>query len=440
MILHQHNSVTCAEEILLEIGVCLNNWQSLKRKERVYYRNIAQCLTKIKSIGTQEEVVDLYDEVIRYLCQIRNFAPIQTILRIPLTLHDTLIPFSDYLLIKGFAEKLAALCLNILDSFVNEGTNLLEIEFLLAKAKSVSLDRVLSYQIFEKVHQKFITLNRETEDSLLLYLESLLCLSNAKLGIGKYREALLDLRKCLQIINESLFYFSHDYESKIDQLKADVLAQMAWLAMVKNNFHRSLVLFKEAQNLYMHYNLKHKLIGTLVHQGVINRKIRNYDLSLKYLDQAKEVASSINFRLVVAWIDHHKAYVFLNQGQHELAQALAEKSIKEAYIEEKDDMIGDFHEQLGLIKLGKSHIDEAIDSLQLSLFFRQKIGNSHGIASSYKHLSLAYLKSKRYIKAYQCIKQCLTIFYKLKVLNFTRLYRIGYLFFNWIILGGRWTA
>ncbi len=152
------------------------------------------------------------------------------------------------------------------------------------------------------------------------------------------------------------------------------------------------------------------------------------------------MAGTIGSRLVVAWIDHHKAYVFLNQGQHELAQALAEKSIKEAYTEERDDMIGDFHEQLGLIKLGKGQIDEAIDSLQLSLFFRQKIGNNHGIASSHKHLSLAYLKSKQYIKAYQYIKQCLTIFYKLKVLNFTRLYRIGYLFFNWIILGGRWTA
>lgn len=213
-----------------------------------------------------------------------------------------------------------------------------------------------------------------------------------------------------------------------------------YLNYIDNSWERSLSLFKEAENLYKIYNLKHKLINILGHQGVINRKIRSYDLALKYLQEAKVIAIQLNYEISLEWVNHHIAYVFLNQGQYDLAQELSQEGLEKSILAKRDNITGDFYEQIGLIRLGQNKVNEAVESFKLSLFFRKKIGNIHGTASSYKHLSLAYLINGKYIKSYQAIKECLIIFHNLKVLDFTRTYRIVCLFLEWAIGKKSWTS
>jgi tetratricopeptide (TPR) repeat protein len=421
------------QNILSDIGIYLDDLKLLKRQKRTYYKNIVQCLRKCKIMNYQQ-AIDNYLEVIRYLCQTKDFSPIQTILNTPMLLNqdfpEITVSFSEYLLIKGFNAKLIAVCENILDSFANEHINLLEIEFLCTNAKSGIVDRVSSYQNFQEIYAK-------TEPNSLLFIQSLIGVASAQLSIGNYKNSLFNFEKLLKIIDNNLIT---ENNTVINYLKADVLEGKARLFMIDNNWKESLSLYKELENICREYNLTTKLIHCLGHEGVINRKIQNYDIALTYFQEAKEIAIKINSDRSIEWINHHTAYVLLNQGQYDLAEQLAKECLQKAKSEKRDNETGDFYEQCGLIQLAKKKTNEAIESLELSLSFRKKVGNVHGSASSYKHLALAYLINKNYIKSYLAIKECFTIFHNLKVLGLIRTYRIVYLFLEWTIGKKSWTA
>lgn len=427
------SSIKSDEKLLSEIGIYIDNLKIVKRQKRTYYKNIVQCMRKCKLMNNQE-LIDSYLESIIYLCKTKDFPPIQIILNTAISFNkefpQIVVSFSEYLLIKGFYVKIVAVCENILDSFANENINLLEIELLSAKGKSGIVDRVSSYQLFKEFHTK-------TQPNSLLYLESLVCLAHGELSIGKYKDSLANFEKVLTIIENNQ---SSNNTHKINELQADVLEGMARLAMINNNWQNSLLLYKKLENICKEYNFIYKLIHCLGHEGVINRKIKNYEIALQYFQEAKEIATKIDNERAIEWVNHHTAYVLLNKSQYDLAEQLAKKCLEKAVLEKRDNETGDFYEQLGLIKLGKNKINEAIENLDLSLFFRKKIGNNHGIASSCQHLSLAYLISGNYYKSYQNLKECLNIFYGLNVLNHTRVYRILYLFLTWKISKKSWTA
>lgn len=421
------------EHLLSEIGIHIVNLKSFTRQKRAYYKNIVQCLRKCKVMNNQESI-DGYLESIRYLCNTKDFLPIQTILNTPLPLNpefpEILVSFSEYLLIKRFSVKLVAVCENILDAFTNENIDLLEIELLCAKGKSDTIDRVSSYQLYHEVYTK-------TQPNSLLYLQSLVCVAHGQLSIGNYKDSLDNFENILNIVEN---YQSFDNTHKIHEIKADVLEGMARLAMYKYNWKNCLFLYKKAENICKEYNLMVQLINCLGHEGIINRKIKNYDIALQYFQEAKEIAIKINHQRAIEWMNHHTAYVLLNKSQYDLAEQLAKECLGKAILEKRDNETADFYEQFGLIKLAKHQINTAIENLELSLFFRKKVGNQHGIASSYKHLSLAYLTNKKYGESYRAIKECVTIFYQIKLFSFSRIYRILYLLLEWTIGKKSWTS
>ncbi|NJN73351.1 MAG: tetratricopeptide repeat protein [Limnothrix sp. RL_2_0] len=422
------------KKLLSQIGIHIDKLRSATRQKRTFYRNIVQCLRKCEIMSNQD-LMDNYLESIMYLCRVRDFAPIQKILNTAILLNQDfpkiVVPLSEYLLIKGLYRKLVAVCENILDSFDNENIDLLEIEFLLAKGKSGIVDRVTSCQLFQEFQAK-------TQANSLLYLQSLVCLAHGQLNIGNYKDSLSNFKKVLIVIQENQFFSTDLY--RIHEVKANIFEGMARLAMIDNNWKKSLLFYKRLEDICKTQNFMPKLVNCLGHQGVINRKVNNYDVALEYLQESKKVAIKINSPRAIEWVNHHTAYVFLNKGQYDLAEELAEECLVKAILEKRDNEVGDFYEQVGLIKLGKNNINKAIENLELSLFFRQKVGNHHGTASSYKHLFLAYFIKKQYIKSYIAIKKCLVIFYKLKILGFARTYRIVHLFLEWTIGNKSWTS
>lgn len=420
------SSIKSDEEILLEIGISIDSLKSLKRQKRTYYKNIIQCLRKFKVLNNQE-AIDNYLEAIGYLCETKDFLPIQIALNNHLPLNQNFpeitVCFSEYLLIKGLYIKLTALCQKILDSFVNENIDLLEIELLFAKGKSGIIDRVSGCQLFQEVHNK-------AERHSIVYIASLVCLAHQQIWVSNYKHSSINLNHCLNIISN---YYNLDDIYNIYAIEADILEGLAGLERINNNWKKALLLYEDNIILCKAKKMTHKLISPLLHKGVINRKMKRYELALESLQEAKKIATNINSQHAIEWVNHHLSYVFLDKGQYGLAEQLSKECLEKAILEKRDNATGDFYEQFGLIQLAKGKIDEAIKSLRLSLSFRQKVGNNHGMASSYKHLSLAYIINKNYLESYQMIKECLTIFSNLKILSIARIYSIIRLFYKWIV-------
>lgn len=416
------------EQQLAKIGIYIDSLKHTKPKQKQnYYLKIVQCLRECKNMNNQK-FIDNYLNSIIYLCENKEFSPIQTILNIPIPLKpefpEITVPFSEYLLIKGFNTKLIAACEKILTSFAQEDIDLLEIELLLIKGKSGIKDRKCSYELFQKIHT-------ETEPNSLLYIESLYFLALAQFNLGNYKDSLANFEKNLNIIDNKLI---SDHSNKVYEIKADVLEGIARIAMINNKWSNSLFLYKQVENICKKYKIiPTKLIHCLWHQGVINRKIKKYDMALQYFQEAKEIAVKIHDERAIEWINHHTGYVYLNPGQYDLAEQLAQECLEKAKSEKRNGETGDFYEQLGLIKLAKKQINEAIEDLKQSLSFRGTVGNEHGKASSRKHLSVAYLAKGDYLQAVIEIKECIKIFYQMNVFGLSRIYRILYLFLEWTI-------
>lgn len=421
------------KEILSLISINIDDLKSVGRRKRTYYRNVIQCLCKCRVMSDQE-LIDNYLESIMYLCKTKDFEAIQVILNTTISLNpnfpETVVPLSEYLLIKGFHIKLIAVCEDILNSFDSNSTDLLEIDFLFTKGKAGIVDRVTGHQLFWEFQ-------KNTQTNSLLYLQSQVRLAHSKLNIGQYKDSLAGFKKISTIVQSNLLLCD---TYKIHELQADILEGMARLAMIDNNWQDSLLLYEQLADICKKQNFMPKFVNCLGHQGVINRKIKKYNIALEYFEEARQIAIKIDSPRAIEWIDHHTAYVFLNKGKYNLAEKLAEKCLVKAISEKRDNEAGDFYEQLGLIKLGKNKISKAIENLELSLFFRKKVGNHHGTASSHKHLCLAYFAHGQYIEACISIKECLLMFYKLKVLGFRRTYRIAYLIWEWTMGSKRWTS
>jgi tetratricopeptide (TPR) repeat protein len=187
------------------------------------------------------------------------------------------------------------------------------------------------------------------------------------------------------------------------------------------------------------YGISHKLIVPLVHQGVVMRKMGNYNKAIKYLKQASTKSIEINNPLYLIWIDHHLAFVYLNQGKDIQIVENLSKNAFEGYKKLEDPKgISDCYEQQGFIYLAKDEIDKAEKNFELALNLRKSIGNLHGTASSVMDLGLVLWHKKRYLKSIKFFFQAFYLHYKLGILNHIRFYRLLKLIYVWIIDKRNW--
>jgi tetratricopeptide (TPR) repeat protein len=421
------------ERILSSIGILVEDIRLIPRERRTYYINITQLLRKIEEDYTHKEKVDRYIDILKYLCQTKDFVPIQNILHIPIELTEinpniktTLV---NYLLDYGFSVKLYVICRMILDSFQNENIDLLKIEFYLVTAKSASLDRISRCQLLEDFRKK-------VSNNFLISINVLNSLAFKQFDIGNYTEASKNFKTILNRIeqqeksnNISVPQNNENYVN-IQKIKSDVLEGLARIEMIIYKFKNALELYNQVILIRQKYNFLYELLSPLVHQGVIYKKLKEYDSAIDYLIKAKEIAIKINNKGSIEWVNHHLAYVLMLQKKYDIAEELARECLEQAVLEERDNEMGDFYEQMGLIKLAKKNNLEAINYFELSLFARQRVENKHGEASSLNHLSVSLFRAGNYIKSFIRVKKAMIIFYNLKILNLKRLYRIISLFWE----------
>ena len=295
---------------------------------------------------------------------------------------------------------------------------------LKARALSGISDRVEDgWNLFEKICRQEPTYSG-------LYIEAKTSLGISKIELGFYQEGLQHINTVLTLIDS---HNKINSSSKIQELKADILSTQGYYEMNLSHFAQAIELYKQAATLLKNLGLEHKLISPLAHQGIIMRKMGKYEQAFNYLIEAQKTAIKINNELDIAWINHHLAYVFLNQGKTEFAQKLSESSLEAFRKIERKRGISDCYEQLGLINLAQKKYDEAETNFKRSLNIRISINNRHGEASSLLNLALSSWDKKQYLKSLGFLFKGFKLYFKIGVINRVRFVRILKLAYTWTI-------
>ncbi|TVP60086.1 MAG: tetratricopeptide repeat protein [Nodularia sp. (in: Bacteria)] len=425
-----------ADFILAKLNINPNSkilYSQVTESELDDYISIINWIKNYKPNSNAQDIdqVKGYTEAIYYLCTLQKFQSIEYLLSINITIVNNSLSLplslSEYLLFRGLERQLMDVCDEIIDYFLNTENNLTRIYMLRAKAQAgIANTRQAACDFFQEL---CVNIDKSSE----YYIEAAANLAIAQVYSGEYKQG-----------REKLYYYLNELgknsnsSKNITDIKSDILEHLAWIAINSSNFKDAIHFYNETIEIREEYGLLHKLISPLLHQGVIQRKLKNYDKAVTYLEKAKEIAQAFGTERQTEWVEHHLAYVLLNQGKYNLAESLCLSCIDRAIQEQGSSIYGnsgipDYYEQLGLIKLAQRKIDEAIKYLEMSRDLRMTLHNKHGVASSLQHLSIALWNKKNYIKSIKTFCTALKLFNQMRILNMSRFWRTINLVLEWTI-------
>jgi tetratricopeptide (TPR) repeat protein len=267
-----------------------------------------------------------------------------------------------------------------------------------------------------------------------IYIEAIARLGIRKVGSGIYQKGIPNLKKSLQFLE------NHPRQNLLlIDLKTDILETLAYYEMNCSRFDRAIELYEEVIDLRHQHNIIHKTISPLVHQGIILRRKKDYERAIELLKKAKKITQVIPNQNNPVFIDHHLGYVYLNQGNIDLAEKCCESSLQGYKNIENDRGISDCYEQLGFICLAKNKFDDSEKYFEKALNTRISIGNIHGAASSVLDLALISWHKKRYLIAIKFLLQGFKYYYELGILNRIRFTRMLNLAYVWTLGKRNWT-
>jgi tetratricopeptide (TPR) repeat protein len=427
------NSSSDNELLLKQLGICpqtlADNYSS---QEIDKYIGIVNWLTrrKLKPGSSALERTKGYKEALHLLCQLQEWEKIQVILHESLSINSTIsLPLYEYLLFNELSRELLAICEEIITVLEGCEHDFTFIELLKARAMSATNNqreeaRLLLEQLFNK-----------SLSGTEIHVESLAYLGMRQVHSGLYQEGIENLNSVLLKIDQGDFASS----IKIKQLKTDILENLAFYEMNASHFEDAMRLYNDVIFLRENLGLFHKTISPLAHQGIISRKIRNYDQAKFFLEKAKNRAIEIENESQVIWVSHHLAYVFLNQGNRDLAEELCQFSIKGCQKFDSQWGLSDCYEQMGLIALAQKKIEIAQNCFELSLNIRRMIDNRHGTASSTMDLALVFWNQGKFLKSIFYLLKAFNLYYKLGILNRARFLNMLKLALVWNFGNKKWT-
>ncbi|MEW6492362.1 MAG: tetratricopeptide repeat protein [Cyanobacteriota bacterium] len=419
---------------------------------------------KTKHDASALEQVISYLEALHHLCQIREWQYISSILSTEVDVNDSIEEFSlslyDYLIFKGLNTTLLKSSQEIIITFKDASIDLSNVTIFKARALAATGKFIEACDIFKEIYFQLSQLPDDSETFLAAKVH--LCICQAQLGI--YSPTITDLQQALITINNKL----DSYKSlSLLQLKTGILESLAFCNMNHGKFREALELYSQTIKIKRDNKLFISNLSTsLVHQGIIYRRINppnlyifrlfykgyknkilseaieeNYELAKEYLMEAKSLAELVADTNGIALSTHHLAWVFLNQGKKLLAEEYCNISIKE-YIKREDERgASDCYEQLGRIYLsrGNEYLDEAEENLRKSMNIRTDIGNRHGIASCILNLSFVSWHRGQYLEALAYLFKSFYAYWRIGVLNFSRLAKMLALFYVWTLGKRNWT-
>jgi tetratricopeptide (TPR) repeat protein len=201
----------------------------------------------------------------------------------------------------------------------------------------------------------------------------------------------------------------------------------------QNEPDKALSLHKDMERKQQELLAGETMDNTLLLIGVSYRRRQQHDLAHAYLQQLLARAEAQKSRSGIATASHHLAWVYLEQGQCNLARRLCGRAI--ALYEEIGDIRGlsDAHEQLGCIALEEHRVQDALFYLNKCLPVRQQIQSRYGMASCLRRLAIAYLQARAPLKAAHALVQSLLLYKTMGILNWQRLRAIKREFCHYLL-------
>jgi tetratricopeptide (TPR) repeat protein len=389
--------------------------------------------------ATNLEKVRCHLESLYHVCKVGEWNLIKAIFSMPICISqeekNLELPLDEYLIWQGLSNSLLEIIQNIIVSFEKIIDNINFILMLKARA--------LSGNNRDAAHNIFLQIIAESPENSESYIEA-----NARLGISQiysagYQEGLISSQYSLTMIEKFINSNSElNVQGKLLELKTDILETIALYEMSHSKFKQAIKLYTEALNLRSKNRIMHKVISPLVYLGILHRRMGEYNRAISYLTEAKPLAEKFQDDNALAWITHHLAWVFLNQGKPLLAEEQSNISL-EGYkkIEPQSGQGGmaDVYEQLGFIHLAKGEIDDAYEKFEMALKIRIAVENRHGVASCMMGLALASWHKREYLNFIKFSWQGFNKYYTIGVLNWVRIFRMIKLAYIWTIGKLNWT-
>lgn len=427
------------ELLLKKLGICpqtlANNYSG---RELDYYIGIVNWLTrrKLKPGSPPLEKIKGYQETLHLLCKLEEckkwekIQKIQVVFDHNISINSTIsLPLYEYLLFNELSRELLKICEEIITLLEDYEHDLTFVKLLKARAMSARNNqleeaRVLLQELFNK-----------SLPGTEIHIESLAYLGMRQVNSGLYKEGIENLNAALLKIEQGEFASS----IKIKQLKTDILENLAFYEMNASHFEKAMELYSTVICLREELGIFHKTISPLAHQGIISRKIGNYHQAKFFLEKAKNQATEIGNESQVIWVNHHLAYVLLNQGHPDMAKDLCKFSMDGYQKFDNQWGLSDCYEQMGFICLAQKNLRESQEYFESSLNVRSRINNRHGQASSTMDLALIFWNQGNFLSSISYCLRGFCLYYKIGILNQTRLCRILKLLLVWTFGNKKYT-
>ena len=135
---------------------------------------------------------------------------------------------------------------------------------------------------------------------------------------------------------------------------------------------------------------------TLQMSGVIARRLGKLSTASAYLQELAQRGIATQSKSEIATAIHHLAWIKINQGELEIAQALGIRA-RQLYQEIHDPRgVSDEDEQLGEIAYLHGHYDQAKHYLKAAITERKELENKVGLASARRRLSKTQFANHEY--------------------------------------------
>ncbi|OQW92677.1 MAG: hypothetical protein BWK78_00955 [Thiotrichaceae bacterium IS1] len=429
--------MTSSQKLFEKLAI---NWDEVPIEQLADYTAIEYYLTvedELSINAPDTEKMRCYLESLHHLCETKDWERIKIILIVPISLGSPMagesLPLCEYLIFKGLHRELLVATQEIIESLGKTGIDLSYAKLLMARSYAGMADR-MAENLFEEIVSK-------SSPSSEIHLVATAHLGIFQTDLGSYQKGIPNLQKSLAMINQLLdSHVQLDSIFRIQELKTEVLESLALYEMNRSHFQKAMTLYEEVITLRKQHGLFHKLIDPLVHQGVLFRRMKNYEQAIQSLEEARKMATELDNNLSVIWCEHHLAYVLLNQGKEiARAEALAKSSLKGYEELERPRGTSDGYEQLGLIYLSKDDFVRAEQYFQKALDIRKSIRNLHGTAASVLDLALVSWHKRQYFRAIGLLFQGFKLYFQLGILNPTRVVRMLKLAYTWIFGKKDWT-
>jgi len=420
-----NNLTPSGDEVLEQLGINPHNLRAQfpTREQRLQYRAVVQWLTdyKPKSDADNLDKVRHYTESLHYLCNLKALTLVYSIVNLRITIRTTTaefsLPLSEYLSFKTPCYKLLEISNEIISSFQSEENNLSSIQILKATALSGMDNLTESISICEKLLQ--------TNISEEILVEVYARLASCKIQGERFEEGIKDFHHSLVLIKKYLSSgLSLDLQEKFFKLKANLLTELAYYKMNSSKFDEANNLYSEALNILDENKLLHLRLNSLVHKGIILRKLFRSKESIDVLEQAMVAARDIESEEALIWIAHHLAWAFRMERKYQEAESNCLLSLEGYKKINAERGINDCYELLGWIKLDQRKVNSAIKYFEIALKWRKENKRTQGMASCLMSLAVAYLRKGKFLKCVLTGIQGLNLYRKAGVLNWTRIYRI----------------